>query len=190
MSIIHNALKKTQKELKIKSGTSSQETPQPKSNEDISKLYETLHQSSPSSSSKFQKEDRQKPKPERPAETGKNKTTQIIITLIFVFAFAVGVMAYFFPKYLPHSFSQSINPKTKTEGTAIAPEAKKMYDQNQIVVNGTVVMDEKRMALINDNFYEIGDVINGKKIMNIALDRVEFLDEQGKTLTLKVKGKR
>ena len=50
--------------------------------------------------------------------------------------------------------------------------------------------DQKRMALINDELYQTGDVVNGKKIMNISLEGVELLDEAGKTITLKVKGHR
>ena len=46
-------------------------------------------------------------------------------------------------------------------------------------------MDSKQLALINDEIYEEGSMVQGKKIMNISLNEVKLLDH-GKITTLKI----
>jgi hypothetical protein len=38
-----------------------------------------------------------------------------------------------------------------------------------------MVVDNQRVALINGEIYEVGDYINGKKIVDISLEKVDLL---------------
>jgi len=58
----------------------------------------------------------------------------------------------------------------------------------QLVLTGIVTMNDRRVALINNEIYEIGDFVDGRKIVTIAIDKVELQDENG-IITLPVKGK-
>ena len=60
------------------------------------------------------------------------------------------------------------------------------YSANDLILNGTSIVDGASVALINDEIYEIGDVINGKKVISIGLDKVELQDDE-KIFTLRVR---
>lgn len=62
-----------------------------------------------------------------------------------------------------------------------APEAKK----GELVLSGIVEMDGKSFALINKEFYEVGESVEGAKITKITPDSIEIL-QKGKTRTIKV----
>ncbi len=54
------------------------------------------------------------------------------------------------------------------------PSAKRNFPDS-IVLSGTMVVDNQRVALINGEIYEVGDYINGKKIVDISLEKVDLL---------------
>ncbi len=54
-----------------------------------------------------------------------------------------------------------------------------------IVINGVMLKKDKTVALINNEVYETGEMINGMKIVAITLDRIDFL-YRGKTRSIKV----
>ncbi len=60
------------------------------------------------------------------------------------------------------------SPQTKT------PSAKRSFPDS-LILNGTMVVDNQRVALINGEIYEVGDYINGKKIVDISLEKVDLL---------------
>lgn len=47
---------------------------------------------------------------------------------------------------------------------------------SEIVISGVITRNNKNVALINNEIYEVGETINGKKIVNITLEKVELLD--------------
>ena len=59
-----------------------------------------------------------------------------------------------------------------------------MGNSSSLFLNGTMIIDNKKAALINNEIYKIGDTIAGKKIINITLEGVELLDDNG-IITLK-----
>jgi len=76
---------------------------------------------------------------------------------------------------LPEQVKQTISPSTKP--------AKKETVQQGIVLNGIMLMGEKRVALINNKIYEVGDSIDGKEILSISPEMVKIKDgENIKTL--------
>lgn len=56
-----------------------------------------------------------------------------------------------------------------------------------LVLNGTMMMGDRRVALINNKIYEPGDVVQEKRILNITLEEVTLEDSDGKIVTLKTK---
>ena len=59
-----------------------------------------------------------------------------------------------------------------------------------LVLNGIMLIEkDKTVALINDEIYHAGDSVQGKKITNITLEKVELSDGQ-ETITLQVRPKR
>ena len=82
---------------------------------------------------------------------------------------------------------QNIAPTTPvaTDVTASAPEQPESYERSygsQLVLNGVTVTNGQKMALINNGIYQIGDEIMGKTIVNINLDGVELMDGDQKII--------
>lgn len=48
--------------------------------------------------------------------------------------------------------------------------------RESLVLNGIMMVGEKKVALINDEPHEVGDYVDGKKITAIMLERVELWD--------------
>lgn len=58
----------------------------------------------------------------------------------------------------------------------------------QIVLQGIVTKDDKNVALINDEIYEVGETVMGKKILQIGVNSIQIQDHW-KIKTLYVKQK-
>jgi len=58
--------------------------------------------------------------------------------------------------------------------------------ESNFKIKGIVMMPEKSIVLINDSTYEVGEVVNGMKIIEISIDQVKF-EKNGKTKIIKVK---
>jgi hypothetical protein len=48
---------------------------------------------------------------------------------------------------------------------------------NAFVINGVMVQNNKTVALINNEIFEVGETVNGKKIVNITVDRIDVLEK-------------
>ncbi len=72
------------------------------------------------------------------------------------------------PTPVPAQSSPPSSPQAKI------PSTKRNFPDS-LVLNGTMVVDNQRVALINDEIYEVGDYINGKKIVDISLEKVDLL---------------
>jgi len=80
-------------------------------------------------------------------------------------------------------------PKTTIAQPAPAPTKKKIKPQNfyaDLTLEGIVFLDGEQLALINDQYFKTGDRIGDKKILNISKDSVEIY-HRGKVITLKTK---
>lgn len=83
-------------------------------------------------------------------------------------------------------------PPSPYEVTISAPVPSAPFDSlsqvipEGITIGGIVNMEDKNVALINDKIYEIGDTVDGMKIINITLDSVQMINK-GETKTFMVK---
>ncbi len=57
--------------------------------------------------------------------------------------------------------------------------------KGEILLSGIVLMDGKNFALINKEFYEVGEKVEGATITKITDDSIDIL-QKGKTRTIKV----
>jgi hypothetical protein len=182
MSIIHDALRKTQNKMDNKDAKAGQPGPDPTSDaqKDVNIIYEKLHQ---------KKVDHSVPpgSPVKSAKTQPEKKANQAGPVLFLFLliFALGGTVYFIyfkgkkinlPK--PHfSSNSSHSRKTKPVPT---------YGDNEIVLNGTMMMGDRQVALINNEIYELGETVKGKKIVSISLQKVELEEADGNITVLKV----
>ncbi|MFA5060468.1 MAG: hypothetical protein WC676_07575 [Candidatus Omnitrophota bacterium] len=69
-------------------------------------------------------------------------------------------------------------PPAATEAPSSSSEA--------LVLNGIITMEDGHMALINNQIYKAGEYIGEKRVVNISVDKVEILDK-GEIITLTTK---
>ncbi len=191
MSIINDALKKTQFSLKKKDKTPEPEKkPEAQANQGPSNVYEKLYkqQQEMKEVAAASNESRQKPsiskasKP-RPAK----KWLQTSATIVVFFLLTYGLF-FVISRYTPaKDYLDSIKNKSARSRTRIAQKTQKprKYAAGELILNGTSLFDGKRIALINDEIYEIGETVDGKKITSISLNRIELRDKDTVT-TLRV----
>lgn len=55
----------------------------------------------------------------------------------------------------------------------------KTKSQFKLVLDGVIVSDNTRIAMINKQPMQVGDVVNGMKIVAINLETIQLLDEKG-----------
>jgi len=189
MSIINDALKKTQEDLgeteKVleRELKEIQETEENKTETRIpTNIYEELHQKADT------RKDVITPTPKKKSSLLRAAKRWFKPLGIIVFGSLCLWGGYSFLTHNPPSQNLSSQPnntlsKTKSIFAQKAPK-KRIYKSGDLVLSGTSLMDGKRVALINDNIYEIGGVINGKQITAISLNKVELLDND-RTVILK-----
>lgn len=149
MSIINDALKKTQDNLLTKA-------PQPPSEEPKSPVLAETPPPPPSLIAKAEFKRTQailKPKT-HPFPISKDKL--FVASAVILCIGLLGGMSF-------------LLSGVSTNGTT------KHKKNNAIVINGVMKKNDKTVALINDEVYEIGETINGMKIVDISLDRIDFL---------------
>jgi len=66
--------------------------------------------------------------------------------------------------------------------------AGKARNFDEIVLQGIMIKDDKNVALINDEIYEVGETIKGKQILQIGVNSIQIKD-RWKVKTLFVKQK-
>ena len=179
MSIINEALKKTQSEFSEKEG------------QDVSNLYEKLH-------TKVEPETDKEPGTKTPEARPQLPSSSQIPILLIIFVLLVGVFVATRSTETKKSSSSTkpINPIKKIASLIHVPKPtpqpksipKQVYKKGELVLNGTMKVDHnKTVALINNEIYQVGDSIDGKQIMSITMEGVELTDK-GKTIFLTVKG--
>jgi len=85
----------------------------------------------------------------------------------------------------------AVMPQHSPIPTTPAPVAALSRDPSVLELGGTMLKGNQRVALINDDIYEVGNSIEGKKITEILLAEVKLVDEKtGEVSTLKVKSRR
>ncbi|MCK4882309.1 MAG: hypothetical protein KAS92_04730 [Candidatus Omnitrophica bacterium] len=203
MSIINDALKKTQLSFKKKDKPPVQETKEEKpADQNTSNVYEKMYQKHAGQQSAsipgkgpIPGRGPVPPKSEKEVETDKKtaklrsakkwlKTSATVV--IFLAVLSGGV--FFALRLEPvQDFISSIRKESTSSRAYIAKRTpkKRTYKPGELVLNGTSLIDGKRVALINDEIYEIGETINGKKITSINLNQIKLSDNE-KIITLRV----
>lgn len=199
MSIINDALKKSQENIDKKS-----------ENQDVTDLYDKLHPSSGGVT------------PPRQAQTTSSSGSnpfQTLFAFIFLLASLAGLFFAFLHfvdndttrtlkrqlitlqriKITPPALPKPITTKTPattpiaqtvavaTPAPIAATPVQPKVPDSTLVLNGTMQNDKSTAALINNEVYEVGDVVEGKKITSITLNKVELTDNQGVVTVLRVK---
>ena len=173
MSIINDALKKTQKNLDNKNEP------------DVSKLYDKLYHPKGQQSDSPDSTASTKPDNKPAGQTKKNrKSLLLLLVILIVFG---GVLLNSYSHLLNQSSLAKYKRMFKFKVVRIQPPPPspvRKYDKDTLVLNGTVFEASKKAALINDTIYEIGDFVGGKKITNITSKKVELTDGAGVITTL------
>ena len=177
MSIIHDALKKTQKNLK-----------------------NIEHHNISKNNKQNALEDNPPEKREHTNEFSDIHISPSAIILSCLIASVIILTTNTVLYYLKtRASSHSIKPTSKSSITqnpvvsnikeqAISePNHKTQPTERALVLNGTLMAEDKRAALINNEVYEIGESIDDKFITSISLNEVELLDKNGLITTIKVK---
>ncbi len=126
----------------------------------------------------------------------KNRQNILIATTIITMGTLIA-LTYFFivsmPKtslqqipYINHIIHKNKSDKNRIHKITSSHTKSHKYNDKTIFLNGTVIIEGKRAALINNEIYKIGDTINGKKIVNITLEKIDLLDGD-KIITIKQK---
>jgi len=161
MSIIHNALKKTQEKL----------NQQDKNPSTSSSVYNSQNTSMPDSSN-------QKKSP----------------TLIYILCAAISIVIAF-SFYILTQTNQTpglltFTPKESKTNQALDNIVPLLQIEStkkpRIQLQGIMQADGKNAALINDDVYEEGEIVDGMTITMITLEKVE-LDNNGEKIILRVK---
>ena len=188
MSIINDALKKVQANLKNNPSAISPVKPQPY--EDAPKRTFT---STPSLTVKTQTEKPVSPQPQ---------SSELSFFILTVLILIIGVGIYLSINPPANMFQKTTPPQTIKEvivpsPVAVAVPAPTVAPQQQattnlppqgdqpLVLSGIALGGPQNTALINGRMYKVGDTVQGKTIVNITADNVE-LTEDGKTITLTI----
>jgi hypothetical protein len=112
-----------------------------------------------------------------------SRPTGLILSITLIF---VVILIYALRQTNEKSIQtyQVITPATSTASSTNQPLIKSSARSSKLILGGTIILDKKRAAIINNEVYEIGGIVNGKKIINITLEKVELQNENGEILTL------
>lgn len=175
MSIINDALKKTQENLDKKPEGD---------NKDVSQIYDKLHknQTDPKSPPPLPGAKETKPKVEK-----KSNTVASIFILLALIAALYFVYTFYYAKGNNKiDLGKFKMPKSKSSSTrhTPAPTPTRDFKPGELVLSGIFTTGDRRAALINDKIYEVGQEVNGNKIISIAVDKVEVMDIKGQVTIL------
>lgn len=119
----------------------------------------------------------------------------VILLEILVLVFIAGVLFVWQPRFFqtlntwyshyipaPNSSVPAVPPAPSAVTTAPSPVTQpavpvavtETATPESLVLSGIMMVEDKRVALINGEVYEMGEHIDGFKITNISLDRVEL----------------
>lgn len=173
MSIINDALKRAQKNLE-KIGKAPEQKEEPKVAELTKDVRPRSHPLPPI-------------QPDKKGNTHKKKkmwyqTVSVLVVLFFLVIGIFGATLFFLMK-------RSASGETEGDKVRRNYMPKKMtqtYKPGELVLSGTSLIENKRVALINGDIYEPGDIVEGYRIISVDLSKVELQSLKGETLILRV----
>ena len=187
MSIINDALKRAQKNMaktdakdSKKDPEKSQPTEQPVAKGPVYPTPKAAPSAPPPP-----------PQPKKKNEEEKNdekkkkiwlRTLAVIVAIFFLITGILMATLFFLKRRSadssdPQSIRRSYQPRPIT----------RTYKEGELVLSGISLIENKRVAIINGDIYEEGDVVDGNQIINIELHRVILKDTSGKVVHLKTK---
>jgi hypothetical protein len=105
--------------------------------------------------------------------------------------FIITLLIFILILYWPHLFKQHAQQPVATAAvpvqlTAPAPTVVSVapVTSANLTLNGVLISDNEKLALINKKTYHIGDNVEGMKIISIEINSVE-LDNNGQIVTLR-----
>ncbi len=168
MSIINDALKKVQTNLVKK----EQKEPPTNKVDIYAKLHKPREPQPPQDPSTTVNTNPILEKPESSPVT----LPILIGAFTLIIGFLLAVLIFVSNPALMKSKTVSSAPAASTVEPTVTPP--KVYGKDEFVLSGIMMMGDKRVALINNDIYETGETIQGRKIINITFDKVELQDGQ------------
>lgn len=202
MSIIHEALKKVQVNLGHSEKKTAPKEPTENFSKNLSQIYDKLHQGEDKkpAAGKSIPEDTKKQTPassvpERTPDPKPKASSKSILTFFLFVFIAVAIVIL-----LQLALFQKISTSTVTRTPTARPIPNQIFkspisrnplstqkSSQILVLKGISMIDKnKKVALINDAIYEVGDMVQNKKVVAITLDKVDLQDKKGEITSLRV----
>lgn len=107
-----------------------------------------------------------------------NKLMWIVISILLIVI--LGLLSIILLPYLAH-FSKKPKPILHPELNQVASvrqilPLKEVEYKGNLKLTGVFIADHEKIALINNQSYHLGDLVDGKKIISITLDQVKMND--------------
>jgi len=111
------------------------------------------------------------------------------VGIVYVVFIAIAVVSAYLMSPLGQDNFSSLKKISLLQMSQIQSKPKPVYDEDTLILTGIMSVGETKAALINEEVYELGESINGKKIVNISIKEVELMDDDNQIITLKVRKK-
>jgi hypothetical protein len=187
MSIIDDALKKTQLVF-TKADKVPEKKPEFPPNQSVSNIYEKLYKAQADRKNQLalSRGKKEKTAVQEVTEPRPAKKWLIISSIIIVWLFCSYGGYILLSRLKPFQGLFRANAKNSSGLIVRQTPKKRHYKPGELILNGTSLIDGKRVALINDEIYQVGETVNGKKITSISLNKIELSDNE-KIITLKLR---
>jgi hypothetical protein len=145
----------------------------------VSIIYEALRKT------QRNREFRSMPTRERMAVRNLDWLDRGLVALILILLFIILWL------YIPHMVRHHAPlPVANTAKMAVpqsvpAEEMAVEIKSGNLVLNGVLLSDNEKMALINNKTYHVGDNVEGRKVVSIEFDSVRLIDVNGRVQTLR-----
>lgn len=186
MSIINDALKKAQKQMDEKE-TPRITTEEKPSFTDVENTTSQQLSQTPPPAANLDKT------PPSPHKTSKSTIPPLKIIQWALMSIIIAISLWFIQRYysqtnalMPTSVATSPTKMTQPIAKIIETESIEDSLRKTIHISGTMMMEDKRVAVINNTIVNIGDQIEGWTISEITLQNI-LLTKDGKDIQLKVK---
>lgn len=172
MSIINDALKRAQQRMKKGNDPAPTETPS------VQNLTREQH---PPTASPHPRP--QPPKKETTAHKKKKVWYQTVTALVVLFFFITGILlATLF--FLMKRSSGDADPTAVIRREYMPKIVNRKFKPGELILSGTSFVEDKKVALINDGIYEVGDIVEGYRITSIDIKQVELQNLRGDNLII------
>jgi hypothetical protein len=96
----------------------------------------------------------------------------LIAAVVLLSAFVI----YAYWPLITNHFKHASSVKTATVGAKESPPLVAAPVPDNLVLNGVLMSDQNQTALINNQFYHLGDAVGGMRIVSIELNNVKLQD--------------